>query len=68
MDIPTLVLHGAMDALILPAAGEDIARRVPGAEIEIIEKWGHDLPEKMVPVLLNRIVPFLGRTAPSGPA
>jgi len=66
LDVPTLVLHGAVDNLILPAAGEDIARRVPGAEIEIIEKWGHDLPEKVIPVLLNRIVPFLGRTTPAG--
>ena len=66
--MPTLVLHGAADTLIQPAAGEDIARRVPGAEIEIIDKWGHDLPEKMVPVLLDRIVAFLGRNAPARPA
>ena len=61
---PTLVLHGAQDPLIRPAAGQDIADRIPGAEIEIIDKWGHDLPEKMVPVLLNRIVPFLGKHVP----
>nr|WP_321359579.1 alpha/beta hydrolase [uncultured Hyphomonas sp.] len=68
LDVPTLVLHGKVDNLILPAAGEDIARRVPGAKIDIIEKWGHDLPEAVMPVLLNRIVPFLGQTAPSGAA
>jgi len=68
LDVPTLVLHGEMDTLILPAGGEDIARRVPGARIEIIEKWGHDLPEAVMPTLLNRIVPFLGQTAASGPA
>ncbi len=68
LDVPTLVLHGKVDNLILPAAGEDIARRVPGAKIDIIEKWGHDLPEAIMPVLLNRIVPFLGQTAPSGAA
>ena len=68
LDVPTLVLHGEMDTLILPAAGQDIARRVPGAKIDIIGKWGHDLPEAVMPVLLNRIVPFLGQTAPSGPA
>ena len=61
---PTLVLHGAVDNLIPPAGGEDVARRIPGAEIEIIDKWGHDLPQKMIPVLLNRIVPFLGRHVP----
>jgi pimeloyl-ACP methyl ester carboxylesterase len=65
---PTLVLHGAVDTLIRPAAGEDIARRIPGARIEIIDKWGHDMPEAVVPALLNRIVPFLGRTTPAGPA
>ncbi|MCA8890496.1 MAG: alpha/beta hydrolase [Hyphomonas sp.] len=66
LDVPTLVLHGEMDTLILPAAGEDIARRIPGAKIEIIEKWGHDLSETVMPVLLNRIVPFLGQTHPAG--
>jgi len=64
LGMPTLVLHGAADTLIRPAAGEDIARRISGAEIEIIDKWGHDFPEAVVPVLLNRIVPFLGRNAP----
>jgi len=61
---PTLVLHGGADPLIKPDCGRDIADRVPGAEIEIIDKWGHDLPQKMVPVLLNRIVPFLGKHVP----
>lgn len=61
---PTLVLHGAVDNLIPAAGGEDVARRIPGAELEVIDKWGHDLPEKMIPVLLNRIVPFLGRHVP----
>ncbi|WP_084397999.1 alpha/beta fold hydrolase [Henriciella aquimarina] len=61
---PTLVLHGAMDPLIKADCGRDIAERIPGAEIEVIDKWGHDLPEKIVPVLLNRIVPFLGRHVP----
>lgn len=68
LDVPTLVLHGAIDNLIPPACGEDIARRIPGADLEIIDQWGHDTPEKVVPVLLNRIVPFLGRTTPAGPA
>jgi pimeloyl-ACP methyl ester carboxylesterase len=63
---PTLVLHGAVDTLIRPAAGQDIARRIPGAHIEVIEKWGHDLPDKIVPALLDRIAPFLGQHAPDG--
>jgi len=62
--IPTLVLHGAADPLIKPEAGRDIAQRIPSAEIDVIDKWGHDMPEKIVPTLLNRIVPFLARNTP----
>jgi pimeloyl-ACP methyl ester carboxylesterase len=62
---PTLVLHGAMDLLIRPEAGRDIASRIPGAQLEVIEKWGHDVPEKIVPTLLQHVAPFLARHAPA---
>jgi pimeloyl-ACP methyl ester carboxylesterase len=47
----TLVIHGAADPLVPLANGEDIARRVPGARLEVIEAMGHDLP----PSQLGRI-------------
>ena len=56
---PTLVLHGAADPLIRPAAGEDIARRIPGAVFKAYPKWGHDLSDKMSDTLVADIVPFL---------
>ena len=56
---PTLVLHGAVDPLIKPACGEDVARRIPGAVIEIFDGWGHDLPAAMVDPLVRRIGAFL---------
>jgi pimeloyl-ACP methyl ester carboxylesterase len=56
---PTLVLHGADDPLIRPAAGEDIARRIPGAVFKAYPKWGHDLSDKMADTLVADIVPFL---------
>ncbi len=59
LNIPTLVLHGDRDTLIPSGAGEDIARRVPKAKMSVIEKWGHDMPHKAVPILLNEIVPFI---------
>lgn len=65
---PTLVLHGAVDRLIPPECGSDIARRIPGAEISIIDKWGHDLPEKVAPKLLAEILPFLERARHAKPA
>lgn len=56
---PTLVLHGADDPLILPAAGADIARRVPGAAFHAFPKWGHDIPDSMISPLIDKIEPFL---------
>ncbi len=56
---PTLVLHGADDPLIRPAAGQDIARRIPGAVFKSYPKWGHDLADKMSDTLAADIVPFL---------
>jgi pimeloyl-ACP methyl ester carboxylesterase len=56
---PTLVLHGADDPLIRPAAGEDIARRIPGAVFKSYPKWGHDLADRMSETLVADIVPFL---------
>jgi pimeloyl-ACP methyl ester carboxylesterase len=58
---PTLVLHGQMDRLIPPDCGRDIARRIPEADFRLIEKWGHDLPEAVVPDLLDQVLPFLAR-------
>jgi pimeloyl-ACP methyl ester carboxylesterase len=56
---PTLVLHGADDPLIRPAAGQDIAKRIPGAVFKSYPKWGHDLADKMSDTLVADIVPFL---------
>lgn len=56
---PTLVLHGADDPLIRAAAGQDIARRIPGAVFKSYPKWGHDLADKMSDTLVADIVPFL---------
>ena len=56
---PTLVLHGADDPLIRPAAGQDIARRIPGAVFKSYPRWGHDLADRMSETLVADIVPFL---------
>jgi pimeloyl-ACP methyl ester carboxylesterase len=39
--VPVLVTHGAMDRIILPAAGEYTAAAVPGARLSIYEGVGH---------------------------
>ncbi|MER0477639.1 alpha/beta hydrolase [Streptomyces sp. Edi2] len=43
--VPTLVLHGADDPLVKPAAGRAVAARIPGAQFVPLPGVGHDLPE-----------------------
>lgn len=59
LDVPTMVLHGEVDPLIPAACGKDVAARIPGANYVGLEGWGHDVPTKMIPTLVDEIVGFL---------
>jgi pimeloyl-ACP methyl ester carboxylesterase len=52
---PTLVLHGEGDALIPVAAAHDLAERIPGARLQTLPGWGHDLPEALWPRLAAEV-------------
>lgn len=41
---PTHVIHGQADPLVPVACGEDLARLIPGATLDIVPGMGHDLP------------------------
>jgi 3-oxoadipate enol-lactonase len=41
LDIPTLVLHGTADQMLLPSNGEQIARLIPGAHLRLFSDVGH---------------------------
>jgi pimeloyl-ACP methyl ester carboxylesterase len=49
------VIHGQVDPLVPIAAGEDTARHIPGARFEAIAGMAHDLPEPLVPRLVQSI-------------
>jgi pimeloyl-ACP methyl ester carboxylesterase len=53
--VPTLVMHGERDPLVPIAAGRDTAAHVPGAVFRAIPGMGHDLPESLVPRLVEEI-------------
>ncbi len=55
----TLVLHGAADPLIKPEAGRHTAACIPGAELKIIEGWGHNFPRLAIPMLVDHIATFV---------
>jgi 3-oxoadipate enol-lactonase len=43
LTVPTLVVHGAQDRLVVPANGEKIAAAVPGSRLALIEGANHIL-------------------------
>lgn len=55
--VPTLVLHGELDRLCLPANAETLAARIPGAELVLVPDANHllmtDQPEHVSKVLLD---------------
>ena len=57
--IPALVIHGEADPLIPPEAGKDTAQAIPDAGLELIPEMGHDLPEPLIPDLVERIGNFI---------
>jgi pimeloyl-ACP methyl ester carboxylesterase len=53
---PTLVIHGREDPFVRLEGGEQTARCIPGARLEIIDGMGHDLPIPLVPRLANLVI------------
>ncbi|KGN41790.1 alpha/beta fold hydrolase [Knoellia aerolata] len=42
--VPTLVIHGLMDQLVLPSGGVATTRAIPGSRLLLFPEMGHDLP------------------------
>ena len=67
--VPTLVIHGAADPLVPLACGQDTARQVCGARLEVIEGMGHDLPSQLIERLVSLIDAHAhGKMAPDSTA
>lgn len=52
---PTLVIHGRDDPLVPLAGGEDTAKHVPGARLQIIDGMGHSFPVELWPRIIDLI-------------
>jgi pimeloyl-ACP methyl ester carboxylesterase len=56
LSVPTLVIHGTEDPLFPLAHGQALARLIPGAELLILDRTGHELPrstwDTVIPALL----------------
>ena len=53
--VPTLVIHGAADPLVPLECGIDTASQIDGAQLEVIEGMGHDIPDALVERLIALI-------------
>jgi len=63
LEIPTQVIHGSDDPLINRSGGEATAAAIPGAQLEVIEGMGHDLPRDAWPRIADLIVANTARAA-----
>jgi pimeloyl-ACP methyl ester carboxylesterase len=63
IEAPTLVIHGTKDKMIRVSGGKATARAIPGAELELIEGMGHDMPRGVWPKLLDGIERTAARVA-----
>ena len=46
---PTLVIHGRDDPLVPAPCGIDLAKKISGARLELIDGMGHDMPPALLP-------------------
>ncbi|HEX5061270.1 MAG TPA: alpha/beta hydrolase, partial [Kofleriaceae bacterium] len=61
LDVPTMVIHGAVDKLCDVSGGRATAAAIPGAELLVIEGMGHDLPRALWPAFAAKIAETVKR-------
>jgi pimeloyl-ACP methyl ester carboxylesterase len=47
VNTPALIIHGTEDPLVPVSGGEDTAKCIPNAKLELIDGWGHTLPKEL---------------------
>lgn len=57
--LPTLVLHGRFDWIIPISESEEMAQKIPNAQLHIFEHAGHAVPHDSPDELIERIRKFL---------
>ena len=58
---PTRIIHGHADPLVPLPAGHDLKAKIGGAQIDVIEGMGHDLPAPLYPRFVDGIAAAAGR-------
>ena len=58
LHVPTLVLHGAHDPCLPLPHGEALARRIPGAHLQVLD-MGHILPDALEATAAHAVLEFI---------
>ena len=66
MNVPTLVIHGRDDHLVLPLLGMRTAEVIPASNFLFLSDMGHDLPEALWPVVVDSIVSHIRNSNVAG--
>ena len=56
LKIPTMIIHGDSDPLVLLIAAKELVETIPGSELCVIKGMGHDLSTKFIDKLVKAIV------------
>lgn len=54
--IPVIVIHGDADPVVNVEAGKEVANTVPNSKLVIIPGMGHDLPDAIIPEIIEGIL------------
>jgi pimeloyl-ACP methyl ester carboxylesterase len=66
--VPTLVIHGLVDPLVMPSGGMATAKAIPGAKLVMYPDMGHDLPLPRWDDIVEEIADNAQRAGPDGSA
>jgi len=58
---PTQIIHGAQDPLVPVPAAHDLAAKISGAALDVVDGMGHDLPPALWPRFAGGIAAAAGR-------
>jgi pimeloyl-ACP methyl ester carboxylesterase len=53
---PTMVVQGSEDPLVPTSSAEDLAARIPNAELRVIPGLGHFIPDEVIPEIVDAVI------------
>lgn len=61
---PVLAIHGNADPLVSMDGSEDLVATVPTGKLHVMDKMGHDVPEPLIPEMVDAIVKHIRDSVP----